>query len=293
MRIARYAPADGDPAFGIVELAADGGDHPDTIAQITGDPVAGPVQYTGARVNLADVRLLSPVIPRSKIIGVGRNYPAPSTGRPDPGSTRAAGDGSAASAGVGQGSADSSSLMTFLKPNTAVIGPDSPIVRPDGCTDLQVEGELAVVIGRICKDVPVERAQEAIFGFTVANDVTADGDWGADDMIRVKGSDTFCPLGPWMVTHFSVAEAGNVRLRTTVDGTVCQESSTSEMIRSVSELVSEISSRLTLLPGDVILTGTPAGAATVVPRQQVEVEIEGIGTLVNSVVAGQNAVVEG
>ena len=183
--------------------------------------------------------------------------------------------------------------MTFLKPNTAVIGPDSPIVRPDDCTDLQVEGELAVVIGRICKDVPVERAQEAIFGFTVANDVTADGDWGADDMIRVKGSDTFCPLGPWMVTHFSVAEAGNVRLRTTVDGTVCQESSTSEMIRSVSELVSEISSRLTLLPGDVILTGTPAGAAPVVPRQQVEVEIEGIGTLVNSVVAGQNAVVEG
>ena len=99
--------------------------------------------------------------------------------------------------------------------------------------------------------------------------------------------------GEKIAIRTSVAEAGNVRLRTTVDGTVCQESSTSEMIRSVSELVSEISSRLTLLPGDVILTGTPAGAATVVPRQQVEVEIEGIGTLVNSVVAGQNAVVEG
>ena len=92
MRIARYAPADGDPAFGIVELAADGGDHPDTIAQITGDPVAGPVQYTGARVNLADVRLLSPVIPRSKIIGVGRNYPISGAGRPDSDAARADGD---------------------------------------------------------------------------------------------------------------------------------------------------------------------------------------------------------
>lgn len=293
MRIARYAPADGDPAFGIVELAADGGDHPDTIAQITGDPVAGPVQYTGARVNLADVRLLSPVIPRSKIIGVGRNYPISGAGRPDSDAARADGDEADPSATGRQGSADAAPLMTFLKPNTAVIGPDTPIVRPDDCTDLQVEGELAVVIGRICKDVPGERAQEAIFGFTVANDVTATGGYDADDMIRVKGSDTFCPLGPWMVTHFSVAEADSVHLRTTVDGKVRQESSTSEMIRSVAELVSEISSRLTLLPGDVILTGTPAGAAPVVPRQQVEVEIEGIGTLVNSVVAGQNAVVEG
>ena len=273
MRIARFVTAGSDPAFGIVELAADHGDHPETIAVITGDPVAAPVQYTGARHDLADVRLLSPVIPRSKIIGVGRNY---------------------ADHASELGNEVPHQPLLFVKPNTSVIGPDEPIVRPTASSNLHYEGELAIVIGRICKDVPEDRAQEVIFGFTVANDVTArdlqdsDGHW-----VRAKGADTFCPLGPWMVTHFSVAEAGNVRLRTTVDGTVCQESSTSEMIRSVSELVSEISSRLTLLPGDVILTGTPAGAATVVPRQQVEVEIEGIGTLVNSVVAGQNAVVEG
>lgn len=264
MRIARYAPVDQDPCFGIVELAADGGDHPDTIAQISGDPVAGPVQYTGARVDLDAVRLLSPVIPRSKVVGVGRNYAAHA---------------------AELGNEVPAEPLLFLKPNTSVIGPDEAIVRPTACHELHHEGELAVVIGRICKGVPVERVQEVVFGFTVANDVTArdlqnsDGHW-----TRAKGSDTFCPLGPWMVTHFSLAEASDLGIRTRVDGELRQDGRTALMIRPIADLVSYVSSFMTLLPGDVLLTGTPAGVGTIEPGQRVEVEIEGIGTLANTVV---------
>lgn len=266
MRIARFATADSDPAFGIVELAADQGDHPDTIAVITGDPVAAPVQYTGARHDLADVRLLSPVIPRSKVVGVGRNY---------------AGHASEL------GNEVPDKPLIFLKPNTAVIGHDAAIVRPGTTRNLHYEGELAVVIGRICRDVPPERAQEVIFGFTVANDVTArdlqnsDGHW-----TRAKGYDTFCPLGPWMVTHFSVAEASHLHISTRLDGVEVQSGNTSQMIRPIPELISHISGFTTLLPGDVILTGTPSGVGPMEPGQRVEVEIDGIGTLANTVVEG-------
>ena len=254
MRIARFVTAGSDPAFGIVELAADHGDHPETIAVITGDPVAAPVQYTGARHDLADVRLLSPVIPRSKIIGVGRNY---------------------ADHASELGNEVPHQPLLFVKPNTSVIGPDEPIVRPTASSNLHYEGELAIVIGRICKDVPEDRAQEVIFGFTVANDVTArdlqdsDGHW-----VRAKGADTFCPLGPWMVTHFSIAEASHRQIVTRLDGRV----------HTIPKLISYISSFMTLLPGDVILTGTPAGVGPMELGQRVEVEIEGIGTLTNTVV---------
>lgn len=263
MRIARFVPTVGDPAFGIVELAADEGEHPDTIAVITGDPVAAPVQYTGARHDLADVRLLSPVIPRSKVVGIGRNY---------------------AEHAAELGNEVPTDPLVFLKPNTSVIGHDEAIIRPSFCHELHYEGELAVVIGRICKDVPVERAQEVIFGFTVADDVTArdvqkgDGQW-----TRAKGSDTFCPLGPWMVTHLSVAEAQSLPITTRLDGQVVQRGNTREMVRPIPELISYISSFTTLLPGDVILTGTPAGVGPMEPGQRVEVEIDGIGTLSNTV----------
>lgn len=264
MRIARYSLPGQDPAFGIVELAADGGEHPDTVSQITGDPLAGPVNYTGQRHALDEVRLLSPVIPRSKVIGVGRNYAAHA---------------------AELGNEVPERPLLFFKPNTSVVGPGEAIVKPAEVTELSYEGELAVVIGRIAKQVPAERVQEVIFGYTVANDVTArdlqkpEGQWA-----RAKGWDTFCPLGPWLVTHMSVEEAGHLGIDTTLDGEPKQQGNTDLMIRSITELVCYISNFTTLLPGDVILTGTPAGVGSMNGGQEVSVTIEGIGTLTNPIV---------
>lgn len=265
MRVARYVAAGTDPAFGLVELASDHGDHPDTIARITGDPLAGPVEYTGERVQLADVRLVAPVLPRSKIVGVGKNYADHIT---EMGDDKPVG------------------ILTFFKPNTAVIGPEEPIVHPSDSTEVSYEGELAVVIGRICRQVPVERAQEVIFGYTIGNDVTA-RDWQRNDgqWTRAKGSDSFCPLGPWIVTHLTVDEASSLSITTRVDGDVRQSDSTASMLRSIPELVAYCSSFTTLLPGDVILTGTPAGVGAVVPGQRIEVSIDHIGTLANPMIA--------
>lgn len=271
MRVARFVAPGRDPAFGLVELAEDGGEHPETIAVITGDPLAGGrVDYTGERLLLADVRLVAPVLPRSKIVGIGRNYAAHVEEMKD--------------LRVDHASPDA--ILAFFKPNTAVIGPDEAIVRPLGTDEVSYEGELAVVIGRICKSVPVERAGDVIFGYTVGNDVTArnwqreDGQWS-----RAKGSDTFCPLGPWIVTHFTLDDVADVRIRTTLDGEVRQDGSTALMLHSVARLVSHVSSFTTLLPGDVILTGTPAGVGLMQPGQRVEVTIDGIGTLSNPVLA--------
>lgn len=264
MRIARFVAPGAGPEYGIVELAADGGEHPETVAALTGDPLAGPVNYTGARHELADVRLVAPVLPRSKVFGVGRNYAlhAAELGHDVP-----------------------SNPLVFMKPNTSVIGPDEAIVHPAESSDVHYEGELAVVIGRIGRQVPAERAAEVIFGFTVGNDVTArdlqrsDGQW-----TRAKGFDTFCPLGPWIVTHLSIAEVEDLRLRTTLDGRLVQDASTADMVHKVAELVAYCSSFATLLPGDVILTGTPAGVGPMALGSRVSVEITGIGTLTNTVV---------
>jgi 2-keto-4-pentenoate hydratase/2-oxohepta-3-ene-1,7-dioic acid hydratase in catechol pathway len=264
MRIARFV-AQGDPTYGVVELAEDQGPNPDTIAVVSGDPLAGPVHYTGERLPLADVRLVSPVIPRSKIIGVGRNYAehAAELGNEVPGNP-----------------------LLFFKPNTAVIGPFEPIVHPPETENLHYEGELAVVIGRICRRVPPERVTDVVFGYTVANDVTcrdlqnADGQW-----TRAKGFDSFCPLGPWIATHISIEEAGRLDLLTSLNDEPVQAASTSEMVRGIPELISYISSFTTLLPGDVVLTGTPAGVGRMVPGDRISVTISGIGTLTNTVVA--------
>ena len=264
MRIARFASAGADPRFGIVELSADGGQFPDTITVIDADPLAGPVNYTGERLRLADVRLLAPVIPRSKVLAVGKNY--------------------ADHAAEFDGEVPPEPLI-FLKPNTAVIGPGEPIVRPVFSQDVQFEGELAVVIGRICRKVPAELASQVIFGYTVANDVTArdlqrrDGQWA-----RAKGFDSFCPLGPWIVTHLSVEEAGDLSLVTSVDGEVKQDAGTSQMVYAIPDLIAYVSAFTTLLPGDVILTGTPAGVGPILAGQRVSVEIDGIGTLTNPVI---------
>lgn len=269
MRIARYVVGD-DISFGVVELAEDGGEHPDTVRALTGDPLAGAVKYTGERLHLDDVRLVAPVIPRSKVVAIARNYVAHAEEL---------------------GNAVPDVPMTFIKPNTSVIGPGEPIVYPTISNHVDHEGELAVVIGRICRDVPLDRVPEVIFGYTVSNDVSArdlqksDGQWG-----RAKGFDTFCPLGPWIATHLSIEEASDLEIVVTVehaDGSreERQRGSTALMVRGIAEMVSFVSSFCTLLPGDVILTGTPAGVGPIVPGDRVHVEIEGIGTLSNPVVA--------
>ena len=262
MRIARFSTGQ-DPQFGIVELAEDGGEHPDTVAALTGDPIAMPVQLTGERRELDSVRLLAPVIPRSKVVGVGRNFAAHA---------------------AELGNDVPTTPLTFFKPNTSVIGPHEAIIHPETTGQLSFEGELAVVIGRICRSVPLARVPDVVFGYTVANDVTArdlqksDGQWA-----RAKGYDTFCPLGPWITTHQTLDEVADLQIRTTLDGEERQNGSTNLMVFSVPELVVYISSYTTLLPGDVILTGTPAGVGTMLPGQEVSVEIEGIGTLTNLV----------
>ncbi len=264
MRIARFV-AGGDPTYGVVELAEDQGPNPETIAVVSGDPLAGAVHYTGQRFDLAEVRLVAPVIPRSKVIGIGRNY---------------------ADHAKELGNEVPTAPLMFSKPNTSVIGPGEPIIHPVETSNLHYEGELAVVIGRICRRVPVERAAEVIFGYTIANDVTArdlqhsDGQW-----TRAKGFDSFCPLGPWIATHLSLAEAGGLELTTMLNGTQVQTGNTAQLVHPIAELIAEVSAFTTLLPGDVLLTGTPAGVGPMVPGDQVSVTIAGIGSLTNPVVA--------
>jgi 2-keto-4-pentenoate hydratase/2-oxohepta-3-ene-1,7-dioic acid hydratase in catechol pathway len=264
MRIARYS-ADGQIHYGTVELAQDGGQYPDTVATLTGDPLAGPVNLTGARLNLQDVRLLAPVLPRSKVLGLAHNY-SPDRD-PDP-------------------PAEGSHPEVFVKPNTSVIGPDDPIVVPALSADTGLEGEVAVVIARICRHVPLERVPEVVFGYTVVNDVTARDfiepgkPWGI-----AKGFDNFTPLGPWIVTHLSLEEAQNLRIQTSVDGNLVQDGTTKRLLWPIARQIAYLSSVMTLLPGDVVLTGTPAGACRIEPGQTLSVEVEEIGTLTNPVVA--------
>lgn len=256
MRIARYTTGE-DPAYGIVE----GEPGREFIAQVQGDPLYQPLVLTGEQVALADARLLAPVIPRSKVIGIGRNY---------------------ADHAKEMGGEPPAQPLMFLVPNTAVVGPGDPIVMPAGAEEISYEGELAIVIGRIAKDVPRERVKEVIYGYTCANDVTA-RDWqrGDGQWARAKGFDTSTPLGPWISTELDVS---NLRIQTRLDGQTRQDGSTADMIFDVETLVSYVSAAFTLLPGDVILTGTPAGVGLVEAGQRVDVEIEGIGTLSNTFV---------
>src|SRR5690625_1030653 len=220
------------------------------------------MNLTGEHVPLEDARLVAPVIPRSKLIGVGRNY---------------------ADHAAEMGSDVPESPMLFLMPNTSVIGPNEPIVVPDMTDEVHHEAELAVVIGRIAKDVPADRAAEVIFGYTCANDVTArdlqrtDGQW-----VRAKGFDTFNPVGPWIETDLDVSD---IAVRCRVDGESRQDGRTSQIVHGIPELVEYISAAFTLLPGDIILTGTPTGVGPIGPGQHVTVSIEGIGVLSNPVIS--------
>ena len=251
MRIARFTTGD-DPTYGLVDGAGE------KIAEITGDPLYTRIELTGRTYAVDDVRLLAPVIPRSKVIGIGKNY-----------------HDHAKEMG---GEAPAEPLM-FLTPNTAVVGPGDPVVMPSQSSNVHYEGELAVVIGRMCKDVEPEDALKVVFGYTCANDVTArdlqksDGQWS-----RAKGFDTFCPLGPWIETDLDPMDQPLV---TRLDGEIVQDGHTSDMVHGVAELISHASKAFTLLPGDVILTGTPAGVGPVEVGQRVDVEIGDIGLLSN------------
>jgi 2-keto-4-pentenoate hydratase/2-oxohepta-3-ene-1,7-dioic acid hydratase in catechol pathway len=252
MRIARFSHDDAI-RYGIVDETE--------LVVLAGDPMFAGYGSTGERVPLAEVTLLAPVIPRSKIVCVGRNY-----------RDHAAEFGNEVPA----------EPMLFFKPNTSVIGPGDTIVRPPQSQQVDFEGELAAVIGRVAKNVPAERALEHVFGYTIANDVTArdlqrsDGQWA-----RAKGFDTFCPLGPAIETEFDLD--GGARLTTRVNGENKQEAPLSDMVHSVADIVAYASAAFTLLPGDVVLTGTPAGVGPIAAGDVVEVEITGLGILRNPI----------
>jgi 2-keto-4-pentenoate hydratase/2-oxohepta-3-ene-1,7-dioic acid hydratase in catechol pathway len=231
----------------------------EAVALLSSHPF-GPFEPEGRVLPLADVRLVAPVLP-SKVVAVGRNY---------------------AEHARELGNEVPAAPMIFLKPSTSVIGPGEPICLPWQSELVEHEAELGVVIGRLCRDVPEERVGEVVLGYTCANDVTArdlqrtDGQWG-----RAKGFDSFCPIGPWIETDVDLDDAA---IECRVNGEVRQTGSTGDMVRDVAVLVSWISSVMTLLPGDLILTGTPAGVGPIAAGDQVSVSIDGIGTLTNPVI---------
>ena len=252
MRIVRVARPDG-PAFGVL--------HDDYVVLLTPHPFTD-FELTDQAAPLEKVRLLAPLIP-SKIMCVGRNY-------------------AAHAAELGNDVPDEP--LIFSKPATAVIGPGDPIKLPRLSEDVQHEAEVAVVIGRLTRKVSVADALDHVLGYTCANDVTArdlqrrDGQW-----TRAKGFDTFCPLGPWIETELDIA--AGVGVRCLVGSEVRQEGTTADFIFSVPEVIAYVSAFTTLLPGDVILTGTPDGVGPLRAGDTVTVEVEGLGALSNPVEA--------
>jgi len=248
-------------SFGVVEGEPAAGPDAQTVAEIDGHPF-GQLRFTGQRWALADVRLFSPILP-SKIVCVGRNYAehAAELGNPVP-----------------------VEPLLFLKPSTSVIGPDDAIRLPPQSKQVEHEAELAVVIGAPgARRVERAEAAKAIFGYTCANDVTARDLQRADvQFTRAKGFDSFCPLGPWIATGVDVSD---VEVRCEIGEEVRQLGRTRDMIFDPATLVSYISHVMTLLPGDVVLTGTPAGVGPLVEGDTVSVSIEGIGALTNRVAA--------
>lgn len=249
MKIARFS-AGGDPQFGIVD--------DDELVVLAGDPMFHGYDTTGERLKLADVRLLAPVIPRSKVVCIGMNY--------------------AAHVATMQYEVPDNPLI-FLKPNTAVIGPDEPIIIPPVDGRITHEGELVVVIGKIAKRVKAADWRDYVFGFTIGNDVSArdvmfaDGQWA-----RAKGFDSFAPIGPFIETEL---DPSALEIETFVDGEPRRKGNTRDMITKVPEIIEFVSDAWTLLPGDIIMTGTPDGLGGFVDGQTVEIHIEGLGVLRN------------
>lgn len=228
-------------------------------ARFLRQPPFGHILPGSLRVPLSKVRLLAPCEP-SKIVLAGLNYRDHAREL---------------------GMAIPAEPVIFLKPPTAVIGPGDPIIWPRGVKRLDYEAELAVVIGRTAREITPGQAPRHILGYTCLNDVTArdlqkkDGQW-----TRAKSFDTFCPIGPWIETDLDIRRAA-VSCR--LNGRLKQSSDTSKLIFGITELVSFVSRVMTLLPGDIISTGTPPGIAAMKAGDTVEISIEGIGTLVNRV----------
>jgi 2-keto-4-pentenoate hydratase/2-oxohepta-3-ene-1,7-dioic acid hydratase in catechol pathway len=251
MRLLRFRSGD-RIATGVSELGSD-------VVRVLGGTFFEDPVPTGEELLLDDVRLLAPVLP-SKIVCVGKNY--------------------AAHAAEFDMEVPEEPLL-FLKPSTAVIGPEEPIHLLPISRRVDYEGELAAVIGQVARNVRTEEAGRVILGYTCGNDVTLRDLQKTDDQwARAKGFDGSCPLGPWIETDLDPTD---VRVETRVNGEVRQGGQTSDMVFGVATLIEYITSFMTLLPGDVLMTGTPEGVGKLAPGDRVEVEVDGVGTLANPV----------
>jgi 2-keto-4-pentenoate hydratase/2-oxohepta-3-ene-1,7-dioic acid hydratase in catechol pathway len=251
MKIARFSNG-AEPRFGIV-------DGPELVV-LKGHPLAAGYDTTGDRISLKQVKLLAPTIP-SKIVCIGKNF-------------------ADHAAEIGEEVTDQP--LIFFKPSSAIIGHGEAIVLPPQSNQVELEAELTVVIGKIAKNISEKDALDYIFGYTIANDVTArDLQVGDQQWARSKAFDTFCPLGPWIETEFSPDEQ---LIESRINGELKQQVSIGKMVHNIRSIVSYVSKNMTLLPGDIILTGSPAGISRISAGDLIECEVEGIGILANTVV---------
>ncbi|MEN9955113.1 MAG: hypothetical protein RLZZ41_777 [Actinomycetota bacterium] len=250
MKVARFSNG-ADPRFGIV-------DGPELVV-LKGHPLVAGYQTTGERIPLKEVKLLAPTIP-SKIVCIGKNF---------------------ADHAAEIGEEVTAEPLIFFKPSSAIVGHGDAIVIPPQSKQVELEAELCLVIGKLAKNVSEDKALEYLWGVTIANDVTArDLQFGDGQWARSKAFDTFCPLGPWVETEF--VPDGQV-IESRVNGEVRQNVSITEMVHKIPAIISYVSKNMSLLPGDIILTGSPAGISVINTGDMIECEIEGIGILSNPV----------
>ena len=250
MKVARFSNG-AEPRYGIV-------DGPELVV-LKGHPLVAGYQTTGERIPLKGVKLLAPTIP-SKIVCIGKNF---------------------ADHAAEIGEEVTAEPLIFFKPSSAIVGHGDAIVIPPQSKQVELEAELCLVIGKLAKNVSEEKALEYLWGVTIANDVTArDLQFGDGQWARSKGFDSFCPLGPWVETEFS--PDGQV-IESRINGEVRQNVAISEMVHNIPSIISYVSKNMSLLPGDIILTGSPAGISVINSGDMIECEIEGIGILSNPV----------
>jgi 2-keto-4-pentenoate hydratase/2-oxohepta-3-ene-1,7-dioic acid hydratase in catechol pathway len=250
VKVARFSNG-AEPRFGIV-------DGPELVV-LNGHPLVAGYQTTGERIPLKEVKLLAPTIP-SKIVCIGKNF---------------------ADHAAEIGEDVTAEPLIFFKPSSAIVGHGDAIVIPPQSKQVELEAELCLVIGKLAKNVSEDKALEYLWGVTIANDVTArDLQFGDGQWARSKAFDTFCPLGPWVETEF--VPDGQV-IESRVNSEVRQNVSITEMVHKIPAIISYVSKNMSLLPGDIILTGSPAGISIIQNGDMIECEIEGIGILSNPV----------
>jgi 2-keto-4-pentenoate hydratase/2-oxohepta-3-ene-1,7-dioic acid hydratase in catechol pathway len=250
VKVARFSNG-AEPRFGIV-------DGPELVV-LKGHPLVSGYQTTNERIPLKEVKLLAPTIP-SKIVCIGKNF---------------------ADHAAEIGEEVTVEPLIFFKPSSSIIGHGDAIVIPPQSKQVELEAELCLVIGKLAKNVSEEKALEYLWGVTIANDVTArDLQFGDGQWARSKGFDTFCPLGPWVETEF--VPDGQV-IESRINGEIRQNVAITEMVHKIPAIISYVSKNMSLLPGDIILTGSPAGISVINSGDLIECEIEGIGILSNPV----------